>query len=54
MPRVQKSTKQRHDPLLAQLNEDELQAKYGRVTQPGKRQKGRKSSADDNDEVGYQ
>ncbi|KAH7888090.1 Bystin-domain-containing protein [Phlebopus sp. FC_14] len=52
MPRVQKSTKQRHDPLLVQLNEDEVQAKYGRVTQPGKRKKARKSiGEEDNDEV---
>ncbi|KAH7930048.1 Bystin-domain-containing protein [Leucogyrophana mollusca] len=43
MPRVQKSGKQRHDPLYAQLDEDELQAKYGRISQPGKRQKSRKA-----------
>ncbi|KAI6046463.1 Bystin-domain-containing protein [Pisolithus marmoratus] len=38
MPRAQKSTaKPRHDPLLTQINEHELIAKYGRVSQPGKR-----------------
>ncbi|KAH7916148.1 Bystin-domain-containing protein [Hygrophoropsis aurantiaca] len=48
MPRVQKSGKQRHDPLYSQLDEDELQAKYGRLSQPGKRQKSRKGE-DDNE-----
>ncbi|KAI6151725.1 Bystin-domain-containing protein [Pisolithus tinctorius] len=47
MPRAQKSTKPRHDPLLAQIHEDELIAKYGRVSQPGKRNKSRKSRSDD-------
>ncbi|KAF8845593.1 Bystin-domain-containing protein [Paxillus ammoniavirescens] len=52
MPRVQKSQKPRHDPLLAQLNDDELYEKYGRVTQPGKRTKSRSiPREDDNDEV---
>ncbi|KIM67719.1 hypothetical protein SCLCIDRAFT_1209828 [Scleroderma citrinum Foug A] len=39
MPRAHKSTRPRHDPLLAQINEDELVEKYGRVSQPGKRKK---------------
>lgn len=47
MPRVQKSVKQRHDPLHAQLDVDEAQAKYGRVSQPGKRAKRQKSSGDE-------
>ncbi|KAG2159056.1 Bystin-domain-containing protein, partial [Suillus bovinus] len=47
MPRVQKSVKPRHDPLLAQLDVDEKQAKYGRISQPGKRTKRQKSSDDE-------
>lgn len=47
MPRVQKSVKQRHDPLLAQLDVDEAQAKYGRISQPRKRTKRQKSSGDE-------
>lgn len=39
--------KQRHDPLHAQLDVDEAQAKYGRVSQPGKRTKRQKSSDDE-------
>lgn len=40
MPRATKPTgKTRHDPLLVQLREDELEAKYGKVSQPGKRKK---------------
>jgi len=51
MPKAHKSTKPRHDPLLAQINEDELVEKYGRVSQPGKRQKARKSTGAE-DETG--
>lgn len=47
MPRVQKSVKQRHDPLHAQLDVEEAQAKYGRISQPGKRTKRQKSSGDE-------
>ncbi|KAG2148035.1 Bystin-domain-containing protein [Suillus clintonianus] len=47
MPRVQRSVKPRHDPLYAQLDVDEAQAKYGRVSQPGKRTKRQKSSGDE-------
>ncbi|KIY45990.1 cell adhesion protein byn-1 [Fistulina hepatica ATCC 64428] len=42
MPREPKASgKHRHDPLLVQLNEDEVHAKYGRVSTPGKRTKSR-------------
>lgn len=51
MPRAHKSPRPRHDPLLAQINEDELVEKYGRVSQPGKRTKSRKST-DAEDESG--
>lgn len=52
MPRTQRSQRQRHDPLLAQLNSDELHEKYGRVSQPGKRSKPQRHTAeDDRDEV---
>ncbi|OCH95873.1 cell adhesion protein byn-1 [Obba rivulosa] len=49
MPRAAKATgKTRHDPLHVQLDEDELQQKYGRVSKPGKRTKSRtKETADD-------
>lgn len=40
MPRTAKGAqKARHDPLLVQLGNDELEAKYGRLSQPGKRKK---------------
>jgi essential nuclear protein 1 len=41
MPRTTKSPsgKNRHDPLLVQLREDDIEAKYGRVSQPGRRAK---------------
>ena len=52
MPRTQKPQRQRRDPLLAQLDGDELQAKYGRVSEPGKRRKSQRRSAEgDTDEV---
>jgi essential nuclear protein 1 len=48
MPRVNKpSGKSRHDPLLVQLDDDELEAKYGRVSKPGKRKKSKQRLADD-------
>jgi essential nuclear protein 1 len=48
MPRAAKPTgKGRHDPLLVQLREDEVDAKYGRVSQPGRRKKARTSDADE-------
>ncbi|KAK7060146.1 hypothetical protein VNI00_000910 [Paramarasmius palmivorus] len=44
MPRASKpSGKSRHNPLLVQIGEDELEAKYGRVSQPGKRKKSKRS-----------
>ncbi|KAI5894371.1 Bystin-domain-containing protein [Schizophyllum commune H4-8] len=44
MPRAPRSTgKTRHDPLLVQLDEDETEAKYGRISAPGRRKKSRKS-----------
>ncbi|KAI0347011.1 cell adhesion protein byn-1 [Trametopsis cervina] len=51
MPRATKpSGKSRHDPLHVQLGEDELEAKYGKISRPGKR---RKSGAnEDGDETG--
>ena len=40
MPRAVKSGgKQRHDPLHVQLGQDEILAKYGTVSRPGKRKK---------------
>ncbi|TFK43300.1 Bystin-domain-containing protein [Crucibulum laeve] len=49
MPRSQKAGKARHDPLLVQLDGDEVEAKYGRISQPGKRKKSRKSALDDDE-----
>ncbi|TFY80521.1 hypothetical protein EWM64_g3492 [Hericium alpestre] len=53
MPRAQKPpAKQRHDPLHVQLGEDEVHAKYGRVSQPGKRRKSRQNGeAEENGDV---
>jgi len=50
MPRVQKTGKTRNDPLLVQLDEDSSYAKYGRVSQPGKRKKARKQDDEDLDD----
>ncbi|EPQ59515.1 Bystin-domain-containing protein [Gloeophyllum trabeum ATCC 11539] len=51
MPRASKASgKTRHDPLHIQLKEDELHEKYGSVSQPGRRKKGRKSGEDDENE----
>lgn len=48
MPRTTKGAqKSRHDPLLVQLGEDELEAKYGRLSEPGKRKKSRKTDDDE-------
>ncbi|KAF9535014.1 Bystin-domain-containing protein [Crepidotus variabilis] len=53
MPRTQKqSSKARHDPLLVQLDEDEIEAKYGRISQPGKRKKSRRQSSQDDENLG--
>ncbi|KJA24624.1 hypothetical protein HYPSUDRAFT_38694 [Hypholoma sublateritium FD-334 SS-4] len=52
MPRAQKSSgKSRHDPLIVQLDEDEVQAKYGRLSQPGKRKKFKTGSAGDDEDA---
>ncbi|KAK7061360.1 Bystin-domain-containing protein [Favolaschia claudopus] len=58
MPATRKpSAKSRHDPLLAktsllaQLGDDELEAKYGRVSQPGKRKNKSKNKDDDSSET---
>ena len=48
MPKVPKANaKTKHDPLHVQIGEDETYAKYGRISQPGRR---RKSRARDEDE----
>lgn len=54
MPRATKpSGKSRHDPLHVQLRQDEVTAKYGKVSNPTKRSKASKRSHGDeeNDEV---
>jgi essential nuclear protein 1 len=52
MPRVQKKTKEvRHDPLHAQIAEDDLVQKFGRVSKPGKREKKRAQDADEEQSV---
>ena len=52
MPKAPKALpKQKHDPLHVQLGEDEVYAKYGRISQPGRRRKSR-AKDDDNDETG--
>lgn len=53
MPRVQKSSKPRHDPLHAQLADDEVEARYGRISQPGKRKKSKRTEEDDTAEVRF-
>ncbi|KAI0643706.1 cell adhesion protein byn-1 [Trametes meyenii] len=51
MPKAPKSsTKSKHDPLHVQLGEDEVYAKYGRVSQPGRRRKPK--AKDEVDEAG--
>ena len=48
MPRtIKHSGKSRHDPLHVQLDDDQIEAKYGRLSQPGKRKKSKKPSGDD-------
>ncbi|KAH9482459.1 hypothetical protein JR316_0004559 [Psilocybe cubensis] len=52
MPRATKSSgKSRHDPLLVQLDEDEAHARYGRISQPGKRKKSARSADPDDDDA---
>ncbi|KAI0829358.1 cell adhesion protein byn-1 [Trametes gibbosa] len=51
MPKAPKASgKTKHDPLHVQLGEDEVYAKYGRVSQPGRRRKSK--ARDDEDEAG--
>ncbi|KAI0676769.1 cell adhesion protein byn-1 [Trametes maxima] len=51
MPKAPKaSAKSKHDPLHVQLGEDEVYAKYGRVSQPGRRRKSK--AKDEEDEAG--
>jgi essential nuclear protein 1 len=37
MPRAAKPSKQRHDPLHVELEEDDALRRFGRVSKPGKR-----------------
>ncbi len=54
MPRTAKGAqKGRHDPLLVQLGNDELEAKYGRLSQPGKRKKFSRNDDEGDSEVRY-
>lgn len=47
MPRAQKpASKPKHDPLHVQLHEDNVHAKYGNVSQPGKRKKSKRDKSD--------
>ena len=47
MPRAQKpASKPKHDPLHIQLHEDSVHAKYGDVSQPGKRKKSKRDKPD--------
>ncbi|KAI8985004.1 cell adhesion protein byn-1 [Trametes punicea] len=51
MPKAPKvPSKVKHDPLHVQIGEDEVYAKYGRVSQPGRRRKSK--AKDDDDEAG--
>lgn len=55
MPRIQsKKSATRHDPLHHELSRDEDLAKYGRVSQPGRRNKQRRTGEDENREVGLE
>ena len=52
MPRAQKpASRLKHDPLHIQLHEDSVHAKYGNVSQPGKRSKSRRDRSESEDEV---
>lgn len=53
MPRAPKPTgKTRHDPLYVQIDEDELYAKYGKISKPDKRRKSTRASEEGGDEPG--
>nr|VWP00676.1 Chitinase [Ganoderma boninense] len=48
MPKAPKAaTKSKHDPLHVQIGEDEVYAKYGRISQPGRRRKSKTKDDDD-------
>lgn len=52
MPRTTKfPIKSRHNPLLAQLDDDEREARYGRISEPGRRQKPSKKFPEDDENV---
>ncbi|KAH8830543.1 Bystin-domain-containing protein [Flagelloscypha sp. PMI_526] len=52
MPQIQKSKgRARHDPLHVELHEDETQAKFGKISEPGKRKKSRRTNEDQNDSI---
>ncbi len=51
MPKAPRApAKAKHDPLHVQLGEDEARAKYGRVSQPGRRK--RSKTNEDEEESG--
>jgi essential nuclear protein 1 len=53
MPRSLKSSqKSRHDPLHRDIAADDLYAKYGTVSKPGKRTKARRATEHDEDGSG--
>lgn len=52
MPSIKQNTKKsRHDPLLVQLQGDEQEAKYGHISQPGRRKKSLKNAIVEEDEA---
>ena len=52
MPRAPKAdSNKRHDPLHVQMNADELHAKYGSVSKPGRRKRESREDEEEN-EVG--
>lgn len=52
MPRAQKPTgKTRHDPLHIELEGDEEEAKYGRISKGGKKRKSSSKNTEEDDEV---
>lgn len=52
MPRATKPLgKTRHDPLHVQLGEDEVEAKYGKVSRPNKRKKAKTDDEEENGEA---
>ncbi|KAI0299724.1 Bystin-domain-containing protein [Multifurca ochricompacta] len=53
MPRIPKPTgKSRHDPLHIDIAADDIYAKYGNISKPGRRQKSRHSKEDDDQDGG--